>query len=150
MNFFKKKNTFIDKKILEDHFILEGNTAYAGKHIIIDLWECCFDNKVATLKKILRQAIKISRAKTLHMHMHRFGKELGISGVAVLAESHISVHTWPERKYVAVDIFMCGDTNPELACEYLIKTLKPKKKKIEIIKRGNIKIDKKVHRLVRQ
>ena len=97
----------------------------------------------------MRQAIKISGAKILHMHMHRFGEEQGISGVAVLAESHISVHTWPERKYIAFDIFMCGDTNPELACKYLIETLKPKKKKVELIKRGNIKIDKKMYRLVK-
>ena len=78
------------------------------------------------------------------MHMHRFGKEQGISGVAVLAESHISVHTWPERDYMAFDIFMCGNTYPELASEFLVKTLKPKRKKIEIIKRGITKIDKKM------
>ena len=78
------------------------------------------------------------------MHMHRFGKEQGISGVAVLAESHISVHTWPERSYMAFDIFMCGNTYPELASEFLVKMLKPKRKKIEIIKRGITKIDKKM------
>ena len=74
--------------------------------------------------------------------MHRFGKEQGISGVAVLAESHISVHTWPERDYIAFDIFMCGDTNPQAAAAYLIKNLKPKKKILKKIKRGVIKIDK--------
>ena len=78
------------------------------------------------------------------MHMHRFGKEQGISGVAVLAESHISLHTWPERNYFAFDIFICGNTYPELASEFLVKTLKPKRKKIEIIKRGITKIDKKM------
>ena len=64
----------------------------------------------------------------LHLHFHRFGKEQGISGVAVLAESHISVHTWPERNYIAFDIFMCGDTNPELVCRIFNKILNPKKK----------------------
>ena len=74
------------------------------------------------------------------MHMHRFGKEQGISGMVVLAESHISLHTWPERGYIAFDIFMCGDTNPELAANYLIEQLKPEKHNIKLIKRGVIKI----------
>ena len=59
----------------------------------------------------------------MHLHLHRFEKEQGISGVAVLAESHISVHTWPGKKFIAFDIFMCGDTKPELAAKYLIQNL---------------------------
>ena len=77
----------------------------------------------------------------LHIHLHRFGKEEGISGVAILAESHISVHTWPERDYIAFDIFMCGDTKPQEASQYLIDTLKPKKNKITNLRRGVISID---------
>jgi len=77
----------------------------------------------------------------LHIHLHRFGKEEGISGVAILAESHISVHTWPERDYIAFDIFMCGDTKPKEAAQYLIDTLKPKKNKITNLRRGVISID---------
>ena len=137
------------RKITEDHFIIEDNVTYAGKHIIVDLWRSSFDNKINTLKKMIKEAVKLSRAKIINIHMHRFGKEQGITGIAVLAESHISVHTWPERKYIAFDIFMCGDTFPELASEYLIKTLKPKRKKIEIIKRGITKIDKKVYKLAK-
>ena len=77
----------------------------------------------------------------LHIHLHRFGKDQGISGVAILAESHISVHTWPERRYIAFDIFMCGDTFPEIGARFLINELKPKRKKLQIIKRGEEKID---------
>jgi len=129
------------KKISADHFIIEEKQVYAGKHIIVDIWQTNFDNKVTTLKKIMKEAVKIANAKILHIHLHRFGKGQGISGIAVLAESHISVHTWPEREYIAFDIFMCGDTRPEMAAKHLIKLLKPKKKKIEVIKRGIIKID---------
>ena len=93
-------------------------------------------------KKIIRESIQVSGATLLHLHLHRFGKEQGISGVAVLAESHMSVHTWPERGYVAFDIFMCGDTNPQLAAEYLVKTFKPKKEILRKIKRGVIKVVK--------
>ena len=87
---------------------------YAGQHLLLDCWGVEFNNSIITLKKVLKNAIKVSGATLLHIHLHRFGKQQGISGVAVLAESHISVHTWPERDYIAFDMFMCGDTNPSV------------------------------------
>ena len=139
-----EKGKYFEKKSSEDHFKIENNTIFAGTHIILDLWDCNFTNKIVPLKKIIKKAVNLSKANILHIHMHRFGKEQGISGVAVLAESHISVHTWPERNYIAFDLFMCGNTYPELASEFLIKMLKPKRKKIVTIKRGIFKIDKKM------
>ena len=59
-----------------------------------------------------RRAIKEAGATLLHMHFHEFSENGGVSGVAVLAESHISIHTWPERGYAAVDVFMCGSAEP--------------------------------------
>ena len=147
MEYFEKeslssqKKLIPSKKISADHFIVEKKQIYAGKHILLDLWGVKFDNSVTTLKKIIKNAVKLSGATMLHIHLHRFGKEQGISGVAVLAESHISVHTWPERDYIAFDIFMCGDTRPEASATYLIKTLQPKKEILKKIKRGVIKID---------
>ena len=129
------------KKITKDHFIVDHNQIYAGSHLIIDLWNTRFDNKINSLKKIIKKAVLIANATMLHIHLHRFGKEEGISGVAILAESHISVHTWPERDYIAFDIFMCGDTNPKEAAQFLIDTLKPKKNKITSLRRGVISID---------
>jgi S-adenosylmethionine decarboxylase len=129
------------KKITKDHFIVDRNQIYAGSHLIIDLWYTRFDNKIDTLKGIIKKAVLIANATILHIHLHRFGKEEGISGVAILAESHISVHTWPERDYIAFDIFMCGDTKPKDAAQYLIDTLKPKKNKITDLRRGVISID---------
>ena len=136
------KKAIPSKNISADHFIVEKRQIYAGKHLLLDLWGVKFDNSITTLKKVIKNAVKVSGATMLHMHFHRFGKEHGISGVAVLAESHISVHTWPERNYIAFDIFMCGDTNPELGAEHLIKTLNPKKKVVKIIKRGVKKLVK--------
>ena len=136
MKFLEKK-----KEITKDHFIVDHNVVYAGSHLIIDLWYTSFDNKITTLKSIIKKSILIANATMLHIHLHRFGKGQGISGVAILAESHISVHTWPERDYIAFDIFMCGDTNPREAAQYLISSLKPKKKKITDLKRGVITID---------
>ena len=120
---------------------MDHNLVYAGSHLIIDLWNTSFDNKIITLKNLLKKAVLTANATILHIHLHRFGKDQGISGVAILAESHISVHTWPERGYIAFDIFMCGDTKPKEAARYLIESLKPKKKKITDLKRGVASID---------
>ena len=143
---FKIKDNFNIKKkdnktITEDHFIVEKNLIYAGQHIILDLWNVQFDNKVSTLEKIIKEAIIVSKAMLLHLHLHKFGVGQGISGVALLAESHISVHTWPERNYVAFDIFMCGDTYPNLAASSLIESMSPTRKSIQILKRGKKKIE---------
>ena len=72
----------------------------------------------------------------LHIYLHHFGEEQGVSGVAVLAESHISVHTWPERNFAAFDIFMCGSCDPEAALPVLRKYFLPEDVKVEIQKRG--------------
>ena len=135
-NVLYRNNNFLKEKISEDHFIINKKEEDAGSHILLDLWNTEFNNSIKFLKKIMRESINVSGATLLHMHLHRFGKEQGISGVAILAESHISVHTWPERNFLAFDIFMCGDTKPELAAKYLIQTLNPKKKIIKLIKRG--------------
>ncbi len=148
MEYLIKEKTFSQKKLVtsrnisKDHFIVENTCEYAGQHILLDLWNVKFDNSIKTLKKIITECILISKATLLHLHLHRFGKSQGISGVAVLAESHISVHTWPERNYIAFDIFMCGDTNPELAADYLTHIFQPKKKLLKKIKRGVVKVDK--------
>jgi len=60
----------------------------------------------------LRRCVRAAGATLLHIHLHRFSTNGGISGVAVLAESHITIHTWPERRYAAIDVFMCGATRP--------------------------------------
>ena len=135
-NVLYRNNNFLKEKISKDHFIINNKEEYAGSHILLDLWNTEFNNSIKFLKKIMRESINVSGATLLHMHLHRFGKEQGISGVAILAESHISVHTWPERNFLAFDIFMCGDTKPELAAKYLIQTLNPKKKILKLIKRG--------------
>ena len=71
-------------------------------------------------------------------HVHEFGGEGGVSGVAVLAESHISVHTWPELDYAAFDVFMCGTCNPEKAVETLCARLNPDRFTVDERKRGII------------
>ena len=141
-SFLSQKKAIPSKNISADHFIIEKKKMYAGQHLLLDFWGVEFNNSLITLKKVLKNAIKVSGATLLHIHLHRFGKQQGISGVAVLAESHISVHTWPERDYIAFDIFMCGDTNPDASAKYLLKIFKPKKSILKKIKRGVVKVGK--------
>jgi S-adenosylmethionine decarboxylase len=77
------------------------------------------------MESAMREAVDVCAATLLHIHLHHFTPSMGISGVAVLAESHISVHTWPERDFAAFDIFMCGSARPELAINVLKKAFNP-------------------------
>ena len=93
-----------------------------------------------SLRNVLEQAmidaVKAAGATLLHIHLHTFGDGGGVSGVAVLSESHISVHTWPEREFAAFDIFMCGDARPEAAAKALQAALTPDRIVIGKHKRG--------------
>jgi S-adenosylmethionine decarboxylase len=108
-----------------DHFTARNGIEFAGIHLIIDLWGARYLDKLNRMENALRRAVTAAGATLLHIHLHHFTPNGGISGVAVLAESHISVHTWPERDYAAFDIFMCGDAQPELALLVLKKAFHP-------------------------
>ncbi len=96
-----------------DHFKEKDGVKYAGDHLIIDVWNATHLDDLTLMESTLRHAVDVSGATLLHIHLHHFTPTGGISGVAVLAESHISVHTWPEKNYAAFDVFMCGNAEPE-------------------------------------
>ncbi|EGF11076.1 adenosylmethionine decarboxylase [Neisseria bacilliformis] len=81
-----------------------------GRHGLLDLYGC--DENIlrdaARLQTILEQAAAAARATVLYRRFHTFGGAGGVTGVLLLAESHISIHTWPEHRYAAADIFLCG------------------------------------------
>jgi S-adenosylmethionine decarboxylase len=95
----------------DDHFVERHGLRYAGSHLIIDLWDGERFDDLEAIELALRRAVQAAGATLLHLHLHRFGSG-GVSGVAVLAESHIAIHTWPERSYAAIDAFMCGAAEP--------------------------------------
>ena len=101
----------------EDLFIQRNGFAYAGRHFLLDCWNASNLDDLETIEQAIRQAVEVNGATLLHIHLHHFTPNAGVSGVAVLAESHISIHTWPERDYAALDIFMCGETQPEKAID---------------------------------
>lgn len=111
----------------------------AGRHFIVDIWECIELDNCAFIENALIEAAQRSGAVLLHIHLHKFCDGEGVTGVALLAESHISVHTWPERNYAAFDVFMCGDSKPELAVDYLCSCFKARRTQINEIQRGKTK-----------
>ena len=119
-----------------DHFITREGVTFAGHHLIIDLWEAEGLDDKAHIEQAMTDAVKAAGATLLHIHLHTFTPNGGISGVAVLAESHISVHTWPEKGYAAFDVFMCGDAEPKKALRVLEAAFKPKRTVVGMHKRG--------------
>jgi S-adenosylmethionine decarboxylase len=120
----------------KDHFITRNGLTYAGSHLIIDLWEAEGLNDRERVENALIDAVKEAGATLLHIHLHTFSDGGGISGVAVLAESHISVHTWPEKGYAAFDVFMCGDAQPRKAMDVFKAAFNPGRVVVGEHKRG--------------
>jgi len=109
----------------QDYFIERNGLRYAGSHLIIDLWDAEHLDDVGVIELAMRRAVQASGATLLHLHLHEFTPNGGISGVAVLSESHISIHTWPERGYAALDVFMCGAAEPHKVVPILKHAFKP-------------------------
>lgn len=124
-----------------DHFICREGKTFAGTHLIIDLWGATNLDSLKVMENALREAVEKAKATLLHIHLHHFTPNGGISGVAVLAESHISVHSWPERDYAAFDVFMCGDSEPEKAIDVLKAAFAPTEVKVETVLRGEVTMD---------
>lgn len=110
----------------------------AGAHMIIDLYGASRLDEIALIEQTLRRCVDAAGATLLHIHLHRFEPNGGVSGVAVLAESHISIHSWPERRYAALDIFMCGKARPERCIEVLLETFTPRRAEIQELLRGRL------------
>ena len=114
--------------------------ASVGKHLVLDLKYC--DRKLISdrdfLKETLLAACTVSGATILSNSFHSFPPYGGVSGVVIIAESHFSVHTWPEYGYAAIDIFTCGDSlHPQKAVDLLVKELQARDHSILELNRGN-------------
>jgi S-adenosylmethionine decarboxylase len=101
-----------DVEVQKDYFVEKDGVKFAGTHLLIDLWGASNLCDPDHIDRALREAAEAAGATILHGHFHHFSPNGGVSGVLVLAESHISIHTWPERDFAAIDIFMCGACNP--------------------------------------
>lgn len=128
-----------DQSESPDHFTTRNGIEFAGTHLIIDLWDASRLDDMRLMEDTLRKAVTVAGATLLHIHLHHFTPNGGISGVAVLAESHISVHTWPERDFAAFDIFMCGDAKPEMSIPVLKQHFFPGRMEITDQLRGIVR-----------
>ncbi|MBZ1345227.1 MAG: adenosylmethionine decarboxylase [Candidatus Nealsonbacteria bacterium] len=109
---------------------------HIGIHLFAEFWFGRIIENPKKIKKILITAAKKSENTPLKTIIHKFSPQ-GITGVILLQESHIALHSWPEKNYLAIDIFTCGQkTLPDKAITYLKKTFKPKRVEIQKIKRG--------------
>ncbi|MFH1132547.1 MAG: adenosylmethionine decarboxylase [Pseudomonadota bacterium] len=111
-----------------------------GIHCLCELYDCPSDllNDAVFVKSALRQAAKESGSSLLQVLSHKFVPQ-GVTGLGLLAESHLSIHTWPEHNFVAVDIFTCGQKlKPEAACKYLAKVFCAGRYSIMTMSRGGV------------
>lgn len=122
--------------VAKDYFVEVDGLRFAGRHLLVEFWQAEKLNDLDAIESAMRAGVIASGATLLHLHLHHFSPNGGISGVAVLAESHISIHTWPERGYAAIDIFMCGACNPYDAIPALRAGLTPGSVTISENKRG--------------
>ena len=116
----------------------EQKLSHQSKHLLLELYRCDSEklNDESFLRCTLNRAAKLANATVLNLISNKFEPQ-GVTAIALLAESHISIHTWPESKYSAVDIFTCGQNMvPELASQYLIEALKAGEHFLRVIERN--------------
>jgi len=112
--------------------------SHQSKHLLLELYRCDCEklNDESFLRCTLNRAAKLANATVLNLISNKFSPQ-GVTAIALLAESHISIHTWPESNYSAVDIFTCGQNMmPELASQYLIESLMAKEHALRVIERN--------------
>ncbi len=108
-----------------------------GRHLIMDAWECNGRiNSVEVIEEALREAVRRSRTTLVQLVLHHFSP-YGVSGVAVIAESHIAIHTWPEEGYFSLDVYTCGEKAvPEATLEVFQEQFQPKRVQVVELPRG--------------
>ena len=128
----QKKNQILSSLTNDEKLI------HQSKHFLLELYKCDYErlNDESFLRCTLNRASKLANATVLNLISNKFEPH-GVTAIALLAESHISIHTWPESNYSAVDIFTCGkNMMPELASQYLIESLMAKEHSLRVIERN--------------
>ena len=112
--------------------------AAIGVHYLLELFDCPFEklDDVSFVTTTLQRAAEVARSTLLEEVSHRFSPQ-GVTALALLAESHISIHTWPENRYAAADIFTCGESaDPERACKFLVEAFEAQEHAMMRVNRG--------------
>ena len=109
----------VDRKAGED------GASVTARHVLVDMWGAQGLSDAGRVERALRDAGAAAGATVIGLELHRFGDGGGVSGVALLAESHMSVHTWPEAGFAAIDVFLCGAADPDSAVRVLTEAFAP-------------------------
>ena len=128
---FPKQNQFL-------HSCNDEKLIHQSKHLLLELYRCDYEklNDESFLRCTLNRSARLAKATVLNLISNKFEPQ-GVTAIALLAESHISIHTWPESNYSAVDIFTCGQNMmPALASQYLIEALKAEEHSLRVILRN--------------
>ncbi len=108
-----------------------------GRHIIAELWECDFDklNDVNFIEQTFVDAALKSGAEVREVAFHKFAPQ-GVSGVVIISESHLTIHSFPEHGYASIDVYTCGDLDPTIAANYIAEALHAKTRELMELPRG--------------
>lgn len=108
-----------------------------GRHVIAELWECEFDklNDVNFIERTFVDAALKSGAEVREVAFHKFAPQ-GVSGVVIISESHLTIHSFPEHGYASIDVYTCGDLDPTIAANYIADALGSKTRETMELPRG--------------
>ena len=126
------------KKQILHSFENDEELIHQSKHILLELYKCDYEklNDESFLRCSLNRAAKLANATVLNLISNKFEPQ-GVTAIALLSESHLSIHTWPESNYCAVDIFTCGQNMmPERASQYLIEALRAEEHILRVVERN--------------
>jgi S-adenosylmethionine decarboxylase len=119
-----------------------GKVRALGKHFIVEYYGCApkLISYRDTVESVLLQAARIAKANIVKYDFHNFAPS-GVSGMIIISESHFSIHTWPQYRYAAVDIFTCSETvNEQAAIDYMGRSFKAKKVDVSELERGVLSV----------
>lgn len=108
-----------------------------GRHLLVEYRNCDREilNDIKRIEQLMRRAAREAEATLVASVFHPFSPQ-GITGIVVVEESHLSIHTWPEHGYAAVDFYTCGDCRPERAHDFLRRELGAEHCEVMVVERG--------------
>lgn len=112
------------------------STSCLGRHILAEFWGCRHVDDPVRVQGALVAAADAAGATVLHVNLHHFGEGMGVTGVLMLSESHMSIHSWPEYSYAAIDVFVCGKADPHRAIASLERSFLPTRTEVREHLRG--------------
>ncbi|WP_417513661.1 adenosylmethionine decarboxylase [Minwuia sp.] len=120
----------------KDFFVVKDGECFAGTHLLIDVRDAEGLDDIKLIERAMKKCVEAAGATLLTIDLHHFTPNGGVSGVAILAESHISIHSWPEYGYAALDVFMCGDAQPHKAVPVLKRAFNAGRVDVQEVRRG--------------